>query len=46
VAAVDDPKMYTRLFTIRLTEILQADSDILENICLENEKDLAHLPRR
>jgi hypothetical protein len=46
VAAVDDPKMYTRPFTIRLTEILQADSDILENICLENEKDLTHLPRQ
>lgn len=43
---VDDPKMYTRPFSIKVTEILQADSDILENICLENEKDLAHLPGR
>jgi hypothetical protein len=43
---VDDPKMYTKPFTIKVTELLQADSDILENVCLENEKDLAHLPGR
>lgn len=43
---VDDPKMYTKPFSIEVTEALQADSDILENICLEDERDLAHLPRR
>ena len=40
---VNDPKMYTKPLTFKVTELLQADSDILENICLENEKDLAHL---
>jgi hypothetical protein len=39
---VDDPPMYTRPFTIKFTQELQADSDILENFCNENEKDRVH----
>ena len=42
---IDDPKMYTRPFTIRVTEVLVPDSDILEYVC-ENETDRAHLPGR
>jgi hypothetical protein len=38
----DDPVMYTRPFTIRVIEELQADSDIFETFCNENEKDRAH----
>jgi hypothetical protein len=38
----DDPKMYTRPFTIKFTQDLLADSDILEYFCNENEKDRAH----
>ena len=38
----DDPKTYTKPFRIQVTNILQADSDILENVCAENEKDRAH----
>ena len=34
----DDPKMYTRAFTIKFTYRLLADSDILEFFCNENEK--------
>jgi hypothetical protein len=40
---IDDPKMYTRPFTIKYTELLQPDTDILEYVCEENEKDLSHL---
>jgi hypothetical protein len=40
---IDDPKMYTKPFTIHVTHVLQADSDILEYFCLENEKDGAHI---
>ena len=29
-------------FTVKVTHLLQADSDILEDVCSENEKDLAH----
>jgi hypothetical protein len=38
----DDPKTYTRAFTIRFTYRLLADSDILEFFCNENEKDRPH----
>jgi hypothetical protein len=40
---VDDPKAYTRPFTFTLNEVLLADTELLEMICLENEKDLKHL---
>jgi len=39
----DDPKMYTKPFTIKVTYELWADSDIFEFFCNENEKDRAHL---
>jgi hypothetical protein len=38
----DDPQMYTKPFTIKFTQRLLADSDILEFFCSENEKDRAH----
>jgi hypothetical protein len=38
----DDPKMYTRPFTIKVSYELQANSDIFEYFCDENEKDSAH----
>jgi len=40
---VDDPKMYTRPFTVNVTHVLQPDSDILEAFCTENEKDWTHM---
>jgi hypothetical protein len=42
---VDDPKMYTRTFTIKFTARLLPDTDILESVCAENEKDRVHLDR-
>ena len=39
----DDPKMYTKPFTIKVTYELWPDSDIFEFFCNENEKDRAHL---
>jgi len=41
----DDAKMYTKPFTVNVTHLLQADSDILEYVCNENEKDREHLKR-
>jgi hypothetical protein len=38
----DDPKIYTQPITIKVTQDLLADSDILEYFCNENEKDRAH----
>jgi hypothetical protein len=40
---VNDPVMYTKPFTIKFTHLLQAESDILETFCSENEKDRAHM---
>jgi hypothetical protein len=38
----DDPKTYTKPFTVKIPHELLADSDVFENYC-ENEKDLGHL---
>jgi hypothetical protein len=40
---VDDPKAYTRPWTIRLNQPIVLDTDLLDYICLENEKDVVHL---
>jgi hypothetical protein len=40
---VEDPKMYAKPIAFQVTELLLPDTDILENVCNENEKDLAHL---
>jgi hypothetical protein len=42
----DDPKMYTRPFTIKVPHTLMADSDIFEMVCNENEKDGVHMRQR
>ena len=40
---VDDPKAYTKPWMIQLTQRLVLDTELLDYICLENEKDAAHL---
>lgn len=42
---VDDPKMYTRPFTIKVGLHLFPDTDLIESFCSENEKDLKHLSK-
>jgi hypothetical protein len=39
---LDDPKTYTRPFTIQVKQRLVPDSDLLESFCSENEKDASH----
>ena len=39
---IDDPKAFTRPFTIKTERLLVADTDLLEDVC-ENESDQAHL---
>ncbi len=41
----DDPRMYTKPFTIKVPHDLLADSDIFESFC-ENEKDGAHMQKQ
>ena len=43
---VEDPKMYTRPFTVRYSQVLAPDTDLLDFVCTENEKDRAHLPNQ
>jgi hypothetical protein len=40
---IDDPKIYTRPFTVTLKQHLMPDSDLLESFCAENEKDAGHV---
>jgi hypothetical protein len=40
---IDDPKVYTKPFTVRVTHRLMPDADLIEFICNENEKSDAHL---
>ena len=41
---VDDPKAYSRPFTVLVKEDLTPDTDLLDAPCTDNEKDLPHLP--
>ena len=43
---IDDSKMYTRPFSVKYTERLLPDSDLLEFFCAENEKDWNHMAGR
>ncbi len=40
---VEDPKVYTKAFTVRVNQRLMPDTDLIEFICGENEKSDAHL---
>jgi hypothetical protein len=40
---VDDPKGYTKPWTVRLKQSIVLDADLLEYVCLENEKDVSHM---
>jgi hypothetical protein len=40
---VDDPKAYTKPWTVKLNLVLVPDSDLVDYTCLENEKDAGHL---
>jgi hypothetical protein len=42
----NDPKMYTRPFTIKVPHTLMADADIFEMVCNENERDGVHMQPR
>jgi hypothetical protein len=40
---VDDPKAYTKPWTVRLQEVIQVDTELVDEICLENEKSVQHM---
>jgi hypothetical protein len=41
---IDDPKAYTKPWTIHVTHIIVPDTELLDYICAENEKDTRHMP--
>lgn len=40
---IDDPKTYTKPWTVKENPHLLVDTELIEYICNENEKDLSHL---
>ena len=36
---VDDPKAYTKPWTVKLTQLIVLDTELIDYICVENEKD-------
>jgi hypothetical protein len=43
---VDDPKAYTQPFTIALHQAIKLDTDLLDYVCSENEKDATRLSNK
>jgi len=42
---INDAKAYTRPWTTKIEQVIVLDTDMLDSICLENEKDIEHLPK-
>ena len=40
---VDDPKTYTAPWTTTIRQLIVLDTDLLDYVCQENEKDVSHL---
>ena len=40
---VDDPKAYTKPWTVTIKERLIVDTELIDEICLENERSLRHM---
>ncbi len=42
---VNDPKAYTRPWTVTLHQVIKLDTDLLDFVCADNEKDADHLSK-
>ena len=42
---VDDPKAYTKPWTVTLHQRIVLNTELLDEICIENEKDVPHLQK-
>ncbi len=40
---VADPKAYTKPWTVKLNQVIALDTDMLDFVCADNEKDVPHL---
>jgi hypothetical protein len=43
---VDDPKAYTAPWTVKVHHRIMLDTELIEFVCLENEKDVRHMTAR
>jgi hypothetical protein len=42
---VDDPKVYTRPFTVKMSQDIEVDTEIIDEFCLENEQSYERMQR-
>ena len=42
---IDDPKNYTKPFTINLSQHIEIDTELVDEFCLENEKSYERMQR-
>jgi hypothetical protein len=40
---VDDPKAYTKPWTVTVRQSIELDNEMIEFICAENERDVRHM---
>jgi hypothetical protein len=40
---VDDPKAYTKPWTVKISQTIMVDTDLLEYVCTEGERDSVHM---
>ena len=43
--AIDDPKVDTRTFTVKTTQNIEIDTELVDEFCLENEKSYERMQR-
>src|SRR6266581_7761039 len=39
---MDDPKAYTKPWTVKVNEVIMLNTELMDYICAENEKDIRH----
>jgi hypothetical protein len=40
---IDDPKTYTRPWTVKMTQVIEPDTELIDEFCMENEKSYQRL---
>ena len=42
---IDDPKVYTKPFTVRLTQLIELDTELVDEFCAEGEQSYERMIR-
>jgi hypothetical protein len=40
---VDDPKAYTKPFTVKVKQFIRLNSELIDYYCMQNEQDIPHM---